>query len=64
MKPIRQEDTKMKNHELNVNTMEKVSGGNFFADLEEVLRRIFQEPTKREKPDEPNKQDVVGRGKC
>ena len=54
----------MKNHELNVNTMEKVSGGNFFADLEEVLRKIFQEPAKREKPAEPKKQDVVGRGKC
>lgn len=64
-KPIRQEDTKMKTNELNVNMMEKVSGGNFFADLEEVLRNIFQDPAKREKQIDPKKQDdVTARGKC
>ena len=26
---------------MNENDMEQVNGGNFFADLEEVLRRIF-----------------------
>ena len=44
---------KMKTNELKVNEMEQVSGGNFFADLEEVLRRIFAEPTK---PATPNNQ--------
>ena len=65
MKPIRQEDTKMKTSELKVNMMEKVNGGgNFFADLEEVLRNIFQDPAKRNNPAEPKKQDVTARGKC
>ncbi len=45
------EDKKMKPEmkeymkELNMNEMEQVSGGNFFADLEDVLRRIFADDT-------------------
>ena len=31
----------MKTNELKLNEMKQVTGGNFFADLEEVLRRIF-----------------------
>ena len=54
----------MKTNELKVNMMEKVNGGNFFADLEEVLRNIFQEPAKRNNPTDPKKQDVTARGKC
>ena len=55
----------MKTNELKVNEMEQVSGGNFFADLEEVLRNIFQEPAKPAKPGNPNKPEpVIARGKC
>lgn len=52
------------NTELKANEMEQVSGGNFFADLEEVLRRIFQDPkpTKQDTPTTPA--PVTGRGKC
>ena len=39
--------------ELKANEMEQVNGGNFFADLEEVLRRIFAEPS------EPGKQNTT-----
>ena len=50
--------------ELKANEMDQVSGGNFFADLEEVLRRIFQDPkpTKQDTPTTPA--PVTGRGKC
>ena len=55
----------MKTNELNMNEMEQVNGGNFFADLEEVLRRIFQNPTKPDIPDRPiSPNPVMGRGKC
>ena len=53
MTPIRQEDTKMKRYELNENEMKQVCGGNFFADLEDVLRRIFDDKAKPSKPDTP-----------
>ena len=43
---------------LNENDMEQVNGGNFFADLEEVLRRIFADDAK------PSPEPVTGRGKC
>lgn len=55
----------MKTNELNMNEMEQVNGGNFFADLEEVLRRIFQEPAKPTIPSIPNSPNpVIARGKC
>ena len=49
---------------LSENNMEQVNGVNFFADLEEVLRRIFQDPkpTKQDTPTTPA--PVTGRGKC
>ncbi len=51
--------------ELNINEMAQVSGGNFFADLEEVLRRIFQNDAKPAKPGTPNSPEpATGRGKC
>ena len=53
MTPVRQEDTKMKINELKENEMEQVCGGNFFADLEDVLRRIFTEPSKPANPGFP-----------
>ena len=53
MTPIRQEDTKMKKYELKENELNQVNGGNFFADLEEVLRRIFDDKAKPAKPDTP-----------
>ena len=65
MTPIRQEDTKMKNNEMKMNELEQVSGGNFFADLEKVLRNIFQEPAKPTTPSKPAKPDrLIARGKC
>ena len=55
----------MKTNELKVNEMEQVSGGNFFADLEDVLRKIFADD---KKPTQPNNQTspepVTARGKC
>ena len=56
---------KMKTNELKVNEMEQVSGGNFFADLEDVLRRIFGEPAKPATPTNPTKMTpATARGKC
>ena len=52
----------MKTNELKMNELEQASGGNFFADLEEVLRKIFQEPAKQGKP--TTQEPKVGRGKC
>ena len=52
MTPIWQEDIKMKT-ELKANEMEQVTGGNFFADLEDVLRRIFAEPSDPSKQNTP-----------
>ncbi len=55
----------MKTNEMKVNEMEQVNGGNFFADLEEVLRRIFAEPAKPTTPNAPTSPEpVTGRGKC
>ena len=51
--------------ELSENDMELVNGGNFFADLEEVLRRIFADdakPTQQNNPASPD--PVTARGKC
>ena len=63
--PVRQEDKKMKTNELNVNEMKQVSGGNFFADLEDVLRRIFEDIPYPPKPGEPvPPKPVTARGKC
>ena len=65
MTPIWQEDMKMKTNELKVNEMEQVSGGNFFADLEDVLRRIFGEPNKPATPNNPTRMKAVPvRVKC
>ncbi len=59
------EDPKMKATELKVNEMKQINGGNFFADLEEVLRNIFAEPSEPSKPGSPIPQEPVnGRGKC
>ena len=44
----------MKTNELKVNEMKQVTGGNFFADLEDVLRRIFAEPSEPAKPGDPS----------
>ena len=54
----------MKTNELNANEMEQVSGGNFFADLEEVLRRIFgpKETPAPQKTTAP--EPATARGKC
>ena len=52
----------MKTSELNMNEMEQVSGGNFFADLEEVLRNIFQGTAKPDSTNSPA--PAIGRGKC
>ena len=63
--PVWREDKKMKTSELKVNEMEQVSGGNFFADLEDVLRRIFQDIPYPPKPGEPaSPKPVTARGKC
>ncbi len=50
---------------MNENDMEQVNGGNFFADLEEVLRRIFAndaKPSQQNNPAAPK--PVTARGKC
>ena len=50
---------------MNENDMEQVNGGNFFADLEDVLRRIFADdakPTQQNNPTSP--EPVTARGKC
>ena len=54
----------MKTNELNVNEMAQVSGGNFFADLEEVLRRIFAEPKKQNNTDQASPKYERVRIKC
>jgi hypothetical protein len=55
----------MKTNKLNMNELELVNGGNFFADLEEVLRNIFQEPAKPAMPSVPTTPaPAIGRGKC
>ena len=51
--------------ELSESDLEQISGGNFFADLEDVLRKIFADD---KKPTQPNNQTspepVTARGKC
>ena len=50
---------------MNENDMEQVNGGNFVADLEEVLRRIFAndaKPSQQNNPVAPK--PVTARGKC
>ena len=55
----------MKTNELKLNEMKQVTGGNFFADLEDVLRRIFQNVPEPAKPGEPaSPKPVTARGKC
>ena len=47
---------------MNENDMEQVNGGNFFADLEEVLRRIFADDAKSKQQNNPK--PAIARGKC
>ena len=49
---------------MNENDLEQVNGGNFFADLEEVLRQIFadKKPTQQDNPISP--EHLTRRGKC
>ena len=53
------------NAELNFDVLNTVNGGNFFADLEDVLRKIFADD---KKPTQPNNQTspepVTARGNC
>ena len=50
---------------LNENDMEQVNGGNFFADLEEVLRRIFADDAKPKQQNNPTTPEpLTARGKC
>ena len=51
--------------ELTLNELEQVNGGNFFADLEEVLRRIFADDAKSKQQNNPTSpKPVTARGKC
>ena len=53
------------NAELNFDALNTVSGGNFFADLEEVLRRIYEENNKSKQQNDPTSpKTLIGRGKC
>ena len=55
----------MKTNELNMKELEQVNGGNFFADLEDVLRNIFHVPAKPTVPcDLATPEPLIGRGKC
>ena len=59
----RKEGIKMTTMELN--EMEQVNGGNFFADLEEVLRKIFAEPSSPAQPGSRTApKPAIARGKC
>ncbi len=59
----RREEINMKTMELN--EMEQVNGGNFFADLEEVLRKNFAEPSSPAQPDgQTTPKPAIARGKC
>ena len=50
---------------LNDMEMAKVAGGNFFADLEDVLRKIFADDKKTTQPNNPTSPEpVTARGKC
>ena len=49
---------------LSENNMEQVNGGNFFADLEEVLRIIFADDAKpKQQNNPPSPEPVTARGK-
>ena len=63
----------MKTTELKVNEMEQASGGNFFEDVKNVLKKIFPDPRKPIIPDpfEPGHpviptlpEPMIARGKC
>ena len=55
----------MKTNELNANEMEQVNGGNFYTDMETILKIIIKEPVKPMIPSIPTTPaPVVGRGKC
>ena len=50
---------------LSENNMEQVNGGNFFTDMETILKIIIKEPVKPMIPSIPTTPaPVVGRGKC
>ena len=50
---------------MELNEMEQVNGGNFFADLEEDLRKIFAEPSSPAQPADPSTpKPAIARGKC
>jgi predicted ribosomally synthesized peptide with nif11-like leader len=51
--------------ELSESDMEQISAGNFFADLEEVLRRIFADDKKDTQQNNPSSlESITARGKC
>ena len=51
--------------ELSESDLEQISGGNFFADLEDVLRKIFADDKKTTQPNNPTSPEpVTARGKC
>jgi hypothetical protein len=65
MTPVRQEDTKMKIHELKENEMEQVCGGSFFTDWRDVPQRIGTESAEPENPGFPHLPvDWIAHGKC
>ena len=50
---------------LNDMEMAKVAGGNFFADLEDVLRRNYEDNIKRKQQNnQTSPEALIGRGKC
>ena len=50
---------------LNDMEMAMVAGGNFFADLEDVLRRIYEDSVKRKQQNnKTSPETLIGRGKC
>ena len=50
---------------LNDMEMAMVAGGNFFADLEDVLRRIYEDNAKRKQQNNlTSPETLIGRGKC
>ena len=53
------------NAELNFDVLDTVNGGNFFADLEDVLRRIYEDKEKRKQQNNlTSPETLIGRGKC
>ena len=47
--------------ELKANEMEQVNGGNIFADLKDILKKLIPDPFE---PGKPVKEPVNARGKC